>query len=64
MDRPTKIIIAGISTGILLFVVFTLLTVINYPVYSIAFNNFMSMIGVILSFISGFFFISMRTLNK
>jgi len=64
MDRPTRIIYAGLITGLLLFMIFFLLTLLSYPVVSTALNNFLTMIGLILFFISGFFYVSMKTLNK
>ena len=63
-DRPTKIVVIGMMAGIIMFVGFELMTVFSIAPLGIPFNNFFSVIGVILFFIAGFFFLSLTTIPK
>jgi len=64
MNRSMKIIIGGLLTGFMLFVGLNLMTYLAYVPFKEAFNNFFSMVGLIIFFISGFFLISYRTLRS
>jgi hypothetical protein len=61
MDRPTRIVFSGVIAGLILFIGFSLMTFANITPFGSAFNNFFIMLGIILSFISGFFLLSLKT---
>jgi len=64
MNKPKKIIIAGAITGLLFFGGFRLLNLFNITPIGKAFNDFFSVVGLILFFISGFFYSSLITLKN
>jgi hypothetical protein len=64
MKRAYLIILAGIFSGLGLFIGFNLFTFFEVLPFGESFNNFFSMIGLILFFISGFFYISAKTMKK
>jgi len=64
MDRPAKLILLGMMVGLLLFIGFYTLNFIEYMPLGIAFNNFFIMLGVILFFITGFFYASLKTVKQ
>lgn len=64
MDRATKIVIIGMIAGLALFIGFEILSFIELAPLGIAFNNFFTMVGVILFFIAGFFYLSMKTIQE
>ena len=64
MDRATKIVIIGMIAGLALFIGFEILSFIELAPLGIAFNNFFTMVGVILFFIAGFFYLSMNTIQE
>ena len=64
MNRSMKIIIGGLMTGVILFSGFTIMNYMEYLPFGEALNNFFTMVGLILFFISGFFLISYQTLQS
>jgi hypothetical protein len=64
MDRPAILILLGMMVGLLLFIGFYTLNFIEYMPLGIAFNNFFIMLGVILFFITGFFYASLKTVKQ
>ena len=64
MDRPTRLVLLGMILGLLLFIWFELFSIFNIEPLGRAFNNFFTMVGVILFFIAGFFYLSMRTIQE
>jgi len=64
MQKPLLIIILGLIGGILLAVGFYLAIYVGFTPFGKAFNNFFTMVGIILFLISGFFLLSYETLQK
>lgn len=64
MQRPLKIIILGLLVGIFMAIGFYIANYLEITPMGRAFNNFFAMVGVIIFLISGFFFISMKTLQS
>jgi hypothetical protein len=64
MDRVTRVVVLGMIAGIALFIGFEILSLIEVEPLGIAFNNFFTMVGVILFFIAGFFYLSMKTIHE
>jgi hypothetical protein len=63
MDKPLLIILAGLAIGALLGAGLYIATLLGFTPVGEDFNNFFTMVGVIIFFISGFFLISMKTLQ-
>jgi hypothetical protein len=64
MNKPEKIVIVGMITGLLFFGGFRLMNFVNITPIERPFNDFFSVVGLILFFISGFFYISHVTLKN
>jgi hypothetical protein len=64
LDKPTKIVAMGMIVGLILFIGFYTMSVIHYAPLGNAFNNFFTMVGIILFFIAGFFYASLKTVNR
>jgi len=64
MQKPLMIILLGLIGGIIIAIGFYLASYLGFTPFGKAFNNFFTMVGVILSLISGFFLISFETLRK
>ena len=64
MDKPTKLILMGMMIGLIFFIGFYTLTLIEYMPLGIAFNHFFTMLGVVLFFITGFFYASLKTVKQ
>ena len=64
MDRPTKVVTMGMFTGLLLFIGFELLTIFKITPLGISLNNFFSVVGILIFFITGFFYLSLKTIPK
>ena len=62
MDRPTKIIFAGLTVGAALFIGLQLLNLFEYGIRAL--NSFFSFVGLIIFIISVFFFLSMKTVGR
>ena len=64
MDKTTKITLLGIFLGALIFLGFYISKKFNFHIIGIPpLEEFIMMIGIILLFISGFFYFSMKTIN-
>jgi len=50
--------------GLLLFVGFNLLDIVGMSPLGTSFNDFFTMIGIIVFFIAGFFYLSIKTVNE
>lgn len=59
MDRPTKIIFAGLTIGVTLFIGLQLLNLIEYGIRAL--NSFFSFVGLIIFIISSIFLLSIKT---
>ena len=64
MNKPEKIVLAGMIIGLVFFSVFRILNYLDITPIAKALNEFFSVFGLIVFFISGFFYISMETLRK
>ena len=65
MDKTLKITLLGIIIGALLFIGFYITSMYNFHIIGIPpLEEFIAMIGIIIFFISGFFYFSMRTINN
>lgn len=64
MDKPTRVVLMGMFIGLFLFIGFEVLTFAGIAPLGIPFNNFFTMIGVILFFIAGFFYLSLKTIQE
>ncbi|MHA2431137.1 MAG: hypothetical protein ACXACC_08940 [Promethearchaeota archaeon] len=64
MDKPTRVVLMGMFIGLFLFIGFEVLTFAGIAPLGIPFNNFLTMIGVILFFIAGFFYLSLKTIKE
>ena len=64
MERATRIVVLGMIAGLVLFIGFEIMSFIELVPLGIAFNNFFTMVGVILFFIAGFFYLSMKTIHE
>ncbi|MFO8077774.1 MAG: hypothetical protein R6U21_03940 [Thermoplasmatota archaeon] len=64
MNKPEKIIIAGLIIGLVFFSGFRLLNFLKITPIGKPLNDFFSVAGLILFFISGFFYISLETLKN
>jgi hypothetical protein len=61
MDKTTKIVIISMIIGAILFLGFFIISYRGYEVIGIPYlGNFIAMIGIIIFFISGFLFFSLR----
>jgi hypothetical protein len=62
MNKTKLILLSGVIIGLLLFFSFYLLSIFNLSIYGISpLNNFLSMCGLLITIISGFFLFSMIT---
>lgn len=64
MKRPEIIILTGLVIGLLLFICLNVFVFFEIAPFGMAFNNFFAMVGLIVFFISGFFYISYKTTNN
>jgi hypothetical protein len=64
MNKPLMIILAGVFIGLGLAVGLYIATMLGFTPAGEEFNNFFTMVGVIVFIISGFFLLSMNTLRK
>ena len=64
VDKSTMIVLSSMIVGLVLFGGFELLTIFNISPLGIAFNNFFTMVGVIIFFIAGFFYLSLKTVQQ
>lgn len=64
MNKPLMIISAGLLIGGGLAIGLYTATMMDFTPLGEDFNNFFTMVGVIVFFISGFFLTSMKTLRK
>ena len=64
MDKTKKITLIGIIIGALLFIGFYISSMYKLHIIGIPpLEEFIAMIGIIIFFISGFFYFSMKTIN-
>jgi hypothetical protein len=64
MDKTKKITLLGIFLGALIFLGFYISQSFNFHIIGIPpLEEFIMMIGIIIFFISGFFYFSMKTIN-
>lgn len=64
MNKPLMIILAGLLIGSFLAIGLYITTMMGFTPVGEDFNNFFTMVGIIVFLISGFFLISMKTLQK
>lgn len=58
MQKPMMIVLSGMIVGLILA------RYVGFAPLGDSFNNFFAMVGIIIFFISGFFFISMKTFRN
>jgi CHASE3 domain sensor protein len=65
MDKTGKITLAGFIIGMILFLGFYLSSLYNFSIIGIPpLEEFIAMVGVLLFIISGFFYLSYKTMNQ
>jgi hypothetical protein len=64
MQRPLKIIILGLLVGSIMAIGLYVANYLGITPMGRSFNNFFAMVGIIICIISGFFFLSMETLQS
>ncbi len=64
VDRQLRFVMLGMITGLILFVGFRLLEIVGMSPLGTSFNDFFTMIGIIVFFIAGFFYLSIKTVNE
>ena len=64
VERQLRFVMIWMIIGLILFVGFSLLDFVGMSPLGTAFNDFFTMIGIILFFIAGFFYLSKRTVKE
>lgn len=64
MQKPMMIVLSGMIVGLILAFGLILARYVGFAPLGDSFNNFFAMVGIIIFFISGFFFISMKTFRN
>ena len=64
MDRQIRFVLFWMMIGLILFVGFELLDIVGVSPLGNSFNNFFTMVGVIIFFIAGFFYLSIKTVQE
>jgi len=58
------VVTIGMVAGLLIFIGFELCTLLSITPLGTPFNNFFSVVGIILFFVAGFFYLSLKTIPK
>jgi len=65
MDKTSKITVSGIFIGALIFIGFYLSSLYDIHIIGIpSLEEFISMLGVLILIISGFFYFSLKTIKQ
>jgi high-affinity Fe2+/Pb2+ permease len=64
MHKPMMIVLSGMVVGLILAFGLTFARYIGLSPLGDSFNSFFAMVGIIIFFISGFFFVSMKTFRN
>ena len=64
VDRQLRFVMTWMIIGLILFVGFNLLDIVGMSPLGTPFNDFFTVIGIILFFIAGFFYLSKRTVKE
>jgi len=64
VERQLRVVMIWMIIGLILFVGFNLLDIVGISPLGTSFNDFFTMIGIIIFFIAGFFYLSKRTVKE